>query len=30
MGGGKEVFHEEDPKYFELVKTTLRKPPSGW
>jgi tetratricopeptide (TPR) repeat protein len=30
MGGGKEVFHGEDPKYFELVTTTLREPPDGW
>lgn len=28
MGGGREVFSEEDPKYFRLVESVL-KPPAG-
>jgi tetratricopeptide (TPR) repeat protein len=30
MGGGKEIFEDEDPKYFEVVKSVLRQPDSGW
>lgn len=30
MGAGKDIFESEDPKYFELVKVSLREPPLGW
>jgi tetratricopeptide (TPR) repeat protein len=30
MGGGKEVFEEEDSKYFTFVKSKLRPPVGGW
>jgi tetratricopeptide (TPR) repeat protein len=30
MGGGKEIFAEELPKYFEFVKSKLHMPPEGW
>ena len=30
MGGGKEIFEGQDPKYFSLVKQHLKEPPSGW
>ena len=29
MGGGKEVFAAEDPKYFDFVKTVLKPPANG-
>ncbi|WP_315134615.1 tetratricopeptide repeat protein [Achromobacter marplatensis] len=29
MGAGKEIFEQEDPKYFEFVKTKLDAPMSG-
>jgi hypothetical protein len=30
MGGGAEIFEEEDPKFFAFVKTVLREPAGGW
>ena len=30
MGGGKDVFDQEEAKYFALVKSILREPKSGW
>jgi tetratricopeptide (TPR) repeat protein len=30
MGGGKEIFAREDPKYFEFVTEKLIEPPDGW
>lgn len=30
MGGGKEVFRDEDDKYFAMVKQNLKQPPNGW
>lgn len=29
MGAGKEIFSEDDPKYFEHLKTVLRPPANG-
>jgi tetratricopeptide (TPR) repeat protein len=29
MGGGKEIFSEDDPKYFAFLKTVLKPPASG-
>ena len=29
MGAGKEIFSEDDPKYFEHLKTVLRPPADG-
>jgi len=29
MGAGKEIFSEDDPKYFAFVKTILKPPASG-
>jgi hypothetical protein len=30
MGGGTEIFEEEDEKYFNFLKTRLDPPPGGW
>jgi tetratricopeptide (TPR) repeat protein len=30
MGGGKEIFTSEDPKYWKYVTTFLKPPPGGW
>ena len=30
MGGGKEIFKDQEPRYFELVQRNLKQPPSGW
>jgi tetratricopeptide (TPR) repeat protein len=30
MGGGSELFDEEDPKYFAFLKTVLKPPADGW
>lgn len=30
MGGGKEIFEGEEPKYFSLVRRTLKEPIEGW
>ncbi len=30
MGGGSELFDEDDPKYFDFLKTRLQPPPGGW
>ena len=30
MGGGKEIFEREDPKYFAFLTTKLLPPPGGW
>jgi hypothetical protein len=30
MGGGEEIFQDEDPKYFSFVKSRLDPPPGGW
>jgi hypothetical protein len=30
MGGGEEIFQEDDPKYWEFLKTKLEPPPGGW
>ena len=29
MGAGKDIFKEDDPKYFEFLKTVLKPPASG-
>jgi len=29
MGAGKDIFKEEDPKYFEFLKTVLKPPANG-
>lgn len=29
MGAGKEIFEEDDPKYFEFLKTVLKPPADG-
>lgn len=29
MGGGREIFEDEDPKYFDFLKTFLRPPANG-
>jgi tetratricopeptide (TPR) repeat protein len=30
MGGGEEIFRDEEPKYFTFLKTHLKPPPGGW
>lgn len=30
MGGGGEIFDEDDPKYFAFLKTKLEPPAGGW
>lgn len=30
MGGGSEIFDEDDPKYFAFLKTRLQPPAGGW
>ena len=30
MGAGKEIFEEEDAKYFEFLTTRAEAPPEGW
>ena len=30
MSAGKEIFSEEDTKYFEFLKTRAKAPPEGW
>jgi len=30
MGGGKELFDDEPPKYFEFLKTKIKPGPEGW
>jgi tetratricopeptide (TPR) repeat protein len=30
MGGGKEIFDGEDPRYFEFLKTKIQPGPDGW
>jgi len=30
MGGGREIFDAENPKYWAVVTSTLKKPPGGW
>lgn len=30
MGGGIDIFKDEDPKYLELVKSVLKEPAEGW
>lgn len=30
MGGGAEIFEEDDAKYFDFLKTRLKPPPEGW
>ena len=30
MGGGYEIFEDDDKKYFEFLKTKLDPPPGGW
>lgn len=30
MGGGKEIFETELPKYFKFLKTRIAEPPEGW
>lgn len=30
MGAGLDIFEEEEPKYFEFLKTQLEPPPEGW
>ena len=30
LGGGQDLFSDEDPKYLAFVKTVLRPPPEGW
>jgi hypothetical protein len=30
MGGGKEIFDTEDPKYWAVVTSSLKQPPDGW
>lgn len=30
MGGGAEIFREEDERYFAFLKTRAKAPPSGW
>ena len=30
MGGGHEIFEDDDKKYFEFLKTKLDPPPGGW
>jgi tetratricopeptide (TPR) repeat protein len=30
MGGGKEIFDNEDPRYFEFLKTKIEPGPGGW
>jgi tetratricopeptide (TPR) repeat protein len=30
MGAGKEIFDEDDAKYFDFLTTTAKAPPGGW
>jgi tetratricopeptide (TPR) repeat protein len=30
MGGGKEIFEGEDPRYFAFLKTKIEPGPNGW
>lgn len=30
MGGGADIFRDEDPKYYDFIKTILLPPPEGW
>lgn len=30
MGGGSEIFDEDDPKYFAFLKTRIQAPAAGW
>ncbi|MGO4701257.1 tetratricopeptide repeat protein [Dyella sp. 2RAB6] len=30
MGGGGEIFEEDDPKYFAFLKTRIQPPAGGW
>ena len=30
MGEGKEIFEDEDPKYFEFLMTRMEEPADGW
>ena len=30
MGGGKDIFQEDDPKYFKFLTTRAQAPPTGW
>lgn len=30
MAGGKEIFSEDDPRYFEFLTTRAKEPPGGW
>jgi tetratricopeptide (TPR) repeat protein len=30
MGAGEEILQDDDPKYWEFLKTKLRPPPGGW
>jgi len=30
MGGGSEIFDEDDPKYFAFLKTRIEAPAGGW
>lgn len=30
MGGGEEFLQDDDPKYWEFLKTKLKPPPGGW
>lgn len=30
MGGGEQILQDDDPKYWEFLKTKLEPPPEGW
>ena len=30
MGGGADIFRDQDPKYYAYIKTILTEPPGGW
>lgn len=30
MGDGGSIFADEDPKYYDYIKSLLREPPGGW
>jgi tetratricopeptide (TPR) repeat protein len=30
MGAGKEIFSQDDPKYFKFLTTRAKAPPGGW
>ena len=30
MGAGKDIFDQDDPRYFQFVKTVLKEPDGGW